>query len=262
MINDSKYDISFLIFASIFLFGILVFFLFTLFNQYRKRQRKNFLEQQELKSAFQQTLLQAQLEIQEQTFSNISQEIHDNVGQVLSLVKVQVNILNERDAIDKNMLNEIKENISRVMTDLRSMAKGLNSDRLKSLSIQQSVKEETERIGRHGFVNAIVTSTGEEYELPEQKKLILFRIIQEGLQNIIKHADATDVQIVFLWLATALEVTITDNGKGFESGSTPQSHSGMGLNNMQTRATLTGGSCIIQSLPNAGTTIKISIPYA
>ena len=88
--NDSKLDIYFLVFASIVLFSSFILFIVIFFNYYRKKQRKNIIEKEELKTRFNEEILRAQLEIQEQTLINISQEIHDNIGQVLSLVKLNL----------------------------------------------------------------------------------------------------------------------------------------------------------------------------
>ncbi|MFX7870642.1 histidine kinase dimerization/phosphoacceptor domain-containing protein, partial [Acinetobacter baumannii] len=80
---------------------------------------------------FEKQTLQSQLEIQEQTFNIISQEIHDNVGQILSLAKVQMNILEEQLVNPPAILKDTKENISRAMNDLRDIAKGLSTERIE-----------------------------------------------------------------------------------------------------------------------------------
>src|SRR5688572_8123146 len=89
-ISIQNLDIYVLIFAAIFLFFCFCYFIIFLLLRYRKKQKKNALEKQLLKSQFNQTLLQSQLEIQEQTLNKISQEIHNNIGQVLSLAKLTV----------------------------------------------------------------------------------------------------------------------------------------------------------------------------
>jgi len=95
----------------------------------------------------------------------------------------------------------------------------------------------------------------------EQKKLILLRIIQESLQNSIKHAGASEIRVRFSYLPVTLQVTITDNGKGFDPEEAAKNNPGLGLLNIQTRAALTGGSSTIGSALNQGTIISINIPY-
>lgn len=206
-------------------------------------------------------LLKAQLEIQEQTFNNISQEIHDNVGQILSLAKVQINIMNESESMSREMLNEVKENVGKAMTDLRDIAKSLSSERIRSLSIHSAVSNEAERINKSGISQVTVSVDGDELKMNEQKKLILFRIIQESLQNSIKHANASQIKIHFHYLPDNLHVIIRDNGKGFDTEEALKNNSGLGLLNIKTRAALTGGTSTIESVLNEGTTININIPY-
>ena len=77
---------------------------------------------------FQKQLLQSQLEIQAQTFSQISDEIHDNVGQILSLAKIQINIMAQAHSLNRDMLNEVKNNITKALSDLRDIAKSLSPE--------------------------------------------------------------------------------------------------------------------------------------
>ncbi|MBS1575679.1 MAG: hypothetical protein JST09_10290 [Bacteroidetes bacterium] len=244
--------IVFLVFA-----GIIVFFLFM-------NQKKKFRHAQDILSMrenFKTESLRTQLEIQEQTFNNISQEIHDNVGQILSLAKVQINIMNESETMSKEMLNEVKENVGKAMTDLRDIAKSLSSERIRSLSMHSAISNEAERINKSGVSQISVSVEGEEKKMNEQKKLILFRIIQESLQNSIKHANASRIGIQFQYGADNLQVIIKDNGKGFDTEEAVKKNNGLGLLNIKTRAALTGGSSTIESKLNEGTTINITIPY-
>lgn len=259
--NGVNIDIYFLIFACFFLFFMLTFLLFIFFNHYRNKQYKNRQEKEELKISFRNTLLQSQLEIQEQTFNDISQEIHDNVGQVLSLAKVQISIMTESDNISKESLKEVKHNISHAINDLRNIAKSLSTDRIRNTNIHAAVLGEVERINRFRIISIQLETEGTEAEMNDQRKLILFRIIQEGLQNIIKHAQATEARILLRYLPEHLEVLMKDNGKGFDFSETVKDNDGLGLSNMQTRARLTGGHCLIESILNKGTTLKLTIPY-
>lgn len=259
--NKSDIDIYFLVFAAVFLFSIFLFFIIFFFAHYRKKQRRNYLEKEELKTKFQSELLQSRLEIQELTFNNISQEIHDNVGQILSLAKVQINIMNESDTMDRELLNEVKENIGKAMSDLRDIAKSLSSDRLRSMSIHAAVICEAERLNKTGITVAAVQVEGAEKDMNEQKKLILFRIIQESLQNILKHAHAAALAITFRYFPEWLQVTIRDNGQGFDVETALHQPAGLGLSNIKIRVTLAGGTSVITSVLNEGTTLIIKMPY-
>ncbi len=259
---DNQYkEVLIVIVACIVLFlvlgGIILLFLFL----YQKR--KFFQRQQltEMEKEYNEQLLSTQLEIQEQTFNHISQEIHDNVGQILSLAKVQINIMNESEDLNKEMLDEVKQNISKALTDLRDIAKSLSSERIRSMSIVSAVTIETERINKSGIIYAEVSCSGEERKMDDHKKQILFRIVQECLQNIIKHAQASEVNLKFNYMPEGLDVCVEDNGKGFDVNKAMSNNLGLGLSNIKNRASLIGGALAIESTLNEGTTVNISILY-
>ena len=200
--------------ASIILL-VLVAFIFSFLLYYQRKHNRYIEETQQMQREFQHQLLQSQLEIQELTFNYISQEIHDNVGQILSLAKVQINIMTESENINKEILGEVKENVGKAMADLRDIAKSLSSERIRTTGIYETVTNEAIRINKSDILQLTVSKNGDEQKMDEQKKLILFRIIQESLQNSIKHADASQVDILFNYLPENLYVCIKDNGKGF-----------------------------------------------
>ncbi|UAY52634.1 sensor histidine kinase [Ferruginibacter albus] len=228
---------------------------------YHKKRREAIKDKDTLIENFNKTILETQLEIQEQTFNYISQEIHDNVGQILSLAKVQINIMNESEYISKDMLNEVKENVSKAMADLRNISKSLSSERIRLHGIYETVAMEAANINNSGVIKVVTSLNGAEQKMDEQKKLILFRIIQESLQNCIKHAHASEVTIDFSYLPDVLQVLVRDNGKGFDEAEIAINNKGLGLLNIKNRAALTGGSGIIASELNKGTTVTIKIPY-
>ncbi len=238
------------------------FFILTLVTYSNNRKKKFILEKKSLEATFNQQLLQSQLEIQEQTFNDISQEIHDNVGQILSLAKVQINIMTEGNEMIPAMLNDVKNNIGKAMNDLRDIAKSLNSERIKSLAIHTAVFNEAERISKSGVIDVKTNMDGEQKEMSQQKKLVLFRIVQESMQNIIKHAHATEISILFHYTPDMLCTVIKDNGKGFEVREALQKSNGLGLANIKSRAIIAGGKSLIESAPNSGTTVTINMPYA
>ncbi len=122
--------------------------------------------------------------MQEQTFNTISQEIHDNVGQILSLAKVQLNIIDQSEQLDRTLLADAKDSVSKAMTDLRDIAKSLNSERIQLSGLPEITAQELQRINRAGLILTSIKTEGKEQNMQEQKKLIIFRIIQEALQNI------------------------------------------------------------------------------
>ena len=246
--------------------GTLIFLLFSIFFIvyivfFLKRRDKHRQEVERLKTEFKEEILKSQLEIKEHTFNDISQEIHDNVGQLLSLAKVQVNIMHEVQQLDNMLLDDLRQNIGQAMTDLRNIARSLSTESITSMSIEEAISLETQRINRCGLLQISVCREGQDKKINDQNKLILFRIIQESLQNIIKHARAEEADILFQYLPTEIRVVVRDNGQGFDPDLAMPARRGLGLGNIKNRAALTGGACSIMSRRNEGTTITLNIPY-
>lgn len=235
-------------------------FIFMLVMLANNRKRKFIQEKMSLQQLFNEQLLQSQLEMQEQTFNTISKEIHDNVGQVLSLAKVQINIMEQGEVLNRLMLNDVKESISKAMVDLRDIAKSLNSERITQNSLVEITNHELQRVNRLGILRSFLYVEGKEENLKEQKKLIVFRILQESLQNILKHAKATKIEVFFTFSSNDLKLEIIDDGVGFDKEKASENQ-GLGLRNIISRAALIGGQGSINSIINQGTTVTIFLPY-
>ncbi|MEO6962525.1 MAG: ATP-binding protein [Puia sp.] len=260
--QNTKDQVIFTIVAVILILLFLgVLFLVMLFY-YNNKKGQMSKEQQLMKATFDKQLLESKLEIQEQTFDMISQEIHDNVGQILSLAKVQLGILEQRHTVEGGLVSDVKESISQAMTELRDIAKSLSSERLQLLSLSDSIAQEIRRINRSGFIKITAQVEGIERNIPDQQKLIVFRMVQEGFQNIIKHAGASEVKVSIRYQEEWIHISIFDNGIGFEPEKELNKREGLGLQHILRRAALVGGSANIVSRPGEGTTLEIQIAYA
>lgn len=238
--------------------GILFLVMVLYYNNKKVQQLK---EKQAMKDLFEKQLLQSKLEIQEQTFNFISQEIHDNVGQVLSLAKVQLNIMDQQQEVDKSILKEVKISISKAMTELRDIAKSLSREKMQSFDLLEAITDEVKRLNSTGSIKATMTVKAYSRHLIEQYKLILFRLIQESMQNILKHAKASEIEISIDINFEKSIIVISDNGIGFDVEAELKMQSGLGLKNMINRAHLIGSKVDVQSTCQYGTTITIILPY-
>ncbi|RQO29963.1 hypothetical protein DBR32_13695 [Taibaiella sp. KBW10] len=239
---------------------IVVGFLLAYVAIYNKRKKKHIEEKDKMQLAFSAQLLQSQLEIQEQTFQNISEEIHDHVGQLLSLASIQLQMVLHNQEQSEVTLNEIKENVDTSLADLRSLAKNLNGGYLQQLSLTAFLQHMQKQLGRNNYMQCQVEIQAEEQALPVQHKIILFRILQECFQNVMKHAQATLIEIRVTYdEVKALTINFKDNGKGFITA--PDTIKGLGLQNMQHRIALLQGTLHIESEPSKGTLIHLNIPH-
>ncbi|MBS1753652.1 MAG: sensor histidine kinase [Ferruginibacter sp.] len=239
-----------LIVVALALFVVLLSVLFT------SRKNKLLKEKQLMKTQFEQELLQTQLEIQEQTLRTISEEIHDNVGQVLSLAKLNLNTFENNP---QKKLDDTKELISKAINDLRDLSRSMHGDRIAELGLLQSLVVELQILQNSGEFETHFNITGDTYKLPPQKEMVIFRIVQEALNNTIKHAKAKNIYLNIKYQPNTFTLTVKDDGAGFDIVAM-QNKNGIGLKNMQNRAKLIGATCTLQSSVNDGTSIVIELP--
>lgn len=247
----------------VIVFGVSIFFLLVGLMVYIilkavNRKLKHAKEKADLQSAFEKNLLQSKIEIQEQAFNEISRELHDNLGQQLSLAKLNLSTLKEiANVLDQEKIETTRELISDSIYQIRSISKTLLGEKVSSIGIVESIKKEAARINKTGVIDISVEANLQSIFLDNQKEVILFRIVQEALNNVIKHAAATIVVIKLENQNDALKISIQDNGKGFIL--VGDSNNGIGLMNMRNRAETIGAKLNIASAPNDGTCVEIII---
>jgi signal transduction histidine kinase len=240
---------------------LLGIFLFTFFMIFRRNQNKRQRQIDQLNEE----ILKTQLEIQEQTLKNISQEIHDNVGQVLSLAKLNLNTMDiaKTEQLQGKIDNTLSQ-VSKAINDLRDLSKSFNTDNITAIGLVRAIENELEMIKKADSFKTEYDITGQIRKLEPQKELILFRIIQEALHNIIKHAGAKTVKVSIAYSDKELELQIADDGQGFDLSplnKEGETGFGLGLRNMQNRAKLIGADFSMSSNTDEGTIVKIVLPF-
>lgn len=255
--------IIFIIIATILILALVVFIISILFL-YQKNQVIFLQSLESLKLDHEKNLLKTQLEIQEQTFQNISREIHDNIGLSLTLAKLNLNILEfEKIERSKELIISSVDLISKSINDLSDISKSLNSEAIGQQGLLNALQLEIERLKKLNRFQIDFLITGNPVYFDSQKELILFRIAQEALNNIIKHADAKNIFMEVGFHSREVSMLIKDNGKGFfytKPGKCFQEKMKAGLSNMQMRSSLIDGSMEIESEPGKGTTIVVRAP--
>lgn len=233
-------------------FGIIFFITF------QRRKNQLLIEKFEAEKRFEEELTKSRLEIQEQTLKNVAWELHDNIGQLLSVANMQLNILGKNiDETARPQLMDIKDIVAGSLQEVRSLSKSLNSEVIDYAGLEASVKNEIERFNRLNIITSSINITGESFEISHKDAIILFRILQEFFSNVIKHSKATLLEVHFEYLATGLKISAIDNGLGFDIEKV-QKNSGM--LNMKSRAEMIRTGFDLHSSPGVGTSLYLHYP--
>lgn len=228
--------------------------------------RKDGDEKKRLQLYFQQELHQAQTEIQEHTFKNVSEEIYNNIGQILSLAKLNIGTINLNDPKSlQEKIENTRDLVGKAIHDLRDLSGSLNTDIVNELGLIRSIKAELAFIKKTGGFKTVFTQKGEKFPLPYQKELILFRIFQEVSNNIIKHSKANTVEVAAHYLPDKFILEISDDGEGFdmtEAEKMKMEKSTSGIKNIRNRSGIIGAHAQINSEQGKGTTVIITLPLS
>jgi len=243
----------FIVSASMFLllFAVAIILLIRI---YKKRKTKLILEKELMSSRFEQTLLNAKLEIQEQTFSYISSEIHDNVLQILGLARLNLNRMEEDGDVQKIVL--IDQQMGEAIADLRKLSHSLSTDVIRNTGWIKAAQRLLADLEKTGTCKVSFSAEENLPVLENEKHIILFRMIQEIINNIIKHAKAGHIKFTAVKKTGQIIVAIEDDGKGFEPDKVAK---GAGLQNLESRSTAIGAKMDIESAAGSGTRIIIAI---
>lgn len=209
--------------------------------------------------AHQKQLVQATIEGQEKERREIGKELHDNIGQQLTTIKLFLDFAKtSADETTLEMVNMALKGVAGVINEVRAMSRSLVPYTLKDLGLIDSITELIDSLERTQSLKIEFAHFGfNENLLPENQKLALFRIIQEQMNNVIKHAQAKNVTVKILATTSGTILEIRDDGSGFDS---KKIRKGLGFINIRNRAELFNGKAEIQSKPGQGCCLTVSFP--
>lgn len=241
---------------------ILTGFIITIFFLYSKKQAGYKQHLVNLELHYEKALLSTQLEIQEQTFQNISREIHDNIGLSLTLAKLQLNTVDIASQYSISEKVEISiEQITKAITDLTLLSKSLNSEYIEESGLIKALEMELARIERSNVFKCELHIIGNPCYIDSKKEVVVFRIIQEALNNAIKHSGASRINVSLKYFETCLDFSIQDDGKGFDAVHVQSRKvSGSGLKNISHRAQVVNATCRIENNSPTGVLVNIVVP--
>jgi signal transduction histidine kinase len=217
-------------------------------------------EKQEVEHRHEVQLYTTKIEIQQQTMENIGKEIHDNIGQKLTLASLytqQLSHENEVLALKEN-IDSISRLIDESLAEMRELSKSLTANTIEKNIIYQLIEEECDRIRKLKLCTVKLISKHKDIALKYELKAILIRIIQEFFQNSIKHSECKNLTLLLNATEKNVELVLVDDGKGFDS--TKIYTNGIGLKNMKKRTEMLNGIFSLESKINVGTKITVTIP--
>ena len=263
--HPDKSEIIYFLILTTSIIILLATLIITLIYLYQKKQLAYHENLDKLKLDHEKNILKTQVEIQENTFENISREIHDNINLSLTLAKLNLNTINWSDKEkSETLVNSSVDLLSEAINDLSDISKSMNPEIICNQGLINAIEKEITRIERTGHFEINFAVMGNPIYMDAQKELVVFRIVQESINNIIKHAKASQIEIELFFNNDRLGLTIIDNGNGFcmETFDTnPERKHKAGLTNMRTRAMMFNGDLTIKSNPGTGTNIFATIPY-
>jgi len=200
------------------------------------------------------------VDVQEEERRSIARELHDEVGQTLEALLVGLGGLSRlvpaTNSTARDQIDRVKSLAENSIKTVRDIALLLRPSMLDDLGLIPALEWQVREVSRRGEVEAEVHAEMPSEDLPDEVKVCVYRLVQEALNNAAAHASAKNARVVVMRSADKLSVTVTDNGRGFDS----QRVRGMGLLGMEERVKRLGGILKVQSQAGHGTSVIAELP--
>ncbi len=195
-------------------------------------------------------------EVQEQTLTNVARELHDNIGQLLTLMRIHLETQKLDGEEAKQKLAPIDDTLNDTIDQVRMLSHSLNTDHIATKGLLYVLDREAERLSKLNRMQIKWQNDGVDVDWDKGRKIMVFRMFQEIINNILKHAAAQHI-IISMKCATGFELKIEDDGAGFDKEEVLNNNNGTGLQNLLKRAKLAGVSLDINSEKGEGSTFTI-----
>jgi PAS domain S-box-containing protein len=197
---------------------------------------------------------------QEKERNELSAELHDNVNQLLAASILYLKTAQKQEVIKESLITQSLDYVQKAVDELRNISRNLTPSELKMNGLSAALRVFAEKLHiPNSFEVKLVTGELNETKINQPLKLAVYRIVQEVINNILKHANANEVAIHLCETDNNLKLTVTDNGKGFDLLTIKK---GLGITNIYNRAENFGGSAEIISSPGKGCTWNVAIPLS
>jgi two-component system, NarL family, sensor kinase len=263
--RSNSADIYVMIIGATIVLMILLSFIIWFVFLYKDHQHRHWKEMQTVKEQYNEEILKAQLEIKEQTLRNISGELHDNFGQVLSLVILSLSSIDLEDRVKAAAkVEDVTQLVEQVVRDFRNLSKSLDAENISKVGLPAVIRFELDLLEKTGVYDVFFQVNGPVKPLDHSTEIIVFRIVQEALNNMMKHSRASAIHVLLTYSTDQLDIELADDGRGFDLAGIDGkdlSQTGSGLFNMRKRSELIQASLDIQSSPEHGTRLGMKIPF-
>src|SRR5271169_34951 len=205
------------------------------------------------------------IEAQEQERTRIARELHDDIGQRLALLIIELEQLRQ---VSPDLSVEVCSRIAalqmrttEIASDVQSLSHELHSSKLEYLGIAAAMTAFCREVSDQQNVEVVFAHDEVPRTLPQEISLCLFRVLQEALQNALKHSGVRRFDVELRNSSNEIQLTVRDSGSGFDAEAALKTH-GLGLISMAERVKLVGGRLSVDSQPHRGTTIRASVPLS
>ena len=214
-----------------------------------------------MRTYYEKELIKTQIEVAESTLNDIARDLHDDVGQMLTFSIIQLNNIVSDNPVLENKITEVRDTVHKTLQSVRSISKTLSNDYLTSFGIFQSLDQLCERLVKQG-IEASFVFPKELLFRSKSNELFTFRIIQELINNTLKHSGATEIKLNFTDSSNSIRMQYQDNGRGFDAEVLKKENlkNSLGFINIYLRAELMNASLKVRTEQGAGFYFELQIP--
>jgi len=243
------------------LFTLMAFSLIIFVIRYKNKSQQHDLEKQRLLFELEKKELNMGFRERELVLSEVSKDMHDNIGQLVYLIRMNVCTIEEysNNADQLPLIKDVLELTDRVIEETKYLGHSLNSDFIKGRGLYRMLENDMERINVSKKLNCYmdIEGDGDDHMLTAEAQLLVYRIAQEAIHNVLRHAHASNLQIMLAYNREQFRMVISDDGDGFDVELAKEKET-MGISNMQQRAKLLNGNLELKSSLLNGCFISLS----
>jgi signal transduction histidine kinase len=255
----SEFTIMFSIVTAVMLVLAMAIVFFAIF--YQKRMLENRLKQQKLEAEYQQKMMLASLESQENERRRVAGDLHDSIGAMLSTIRVSLSTMMRQETVNTESVGQAKQMLDDTIDSVRRISRDLMPATLEKFGLSYALKEMCDQYTTLSGLEIKFSEQGDRVSLNKNSEIMIFRISQEFINNSIKHSKAKSITTDLQW-SNDLLVSIHDDGVGFDINQMKNSGRGLGLFNMENRASMLGANLSFTSTTGKGTKATMRVPLS